>query len=148
MIPTQKANTSRIRLYIFAGLAVVLAVCAVRLHATNAALYYQMTFARLTQIDQQAVQEGAAYLIDDPQKAIRTAQLWALGHGVELDEISFIRTGQSGRSLGMGINRRIPTYIAMLAYGLPNRTVSVAAWANWQDPSHPEGSKPRLVAAR
>ena len=136
---------------LLAILALVLAVWALSVHATTGLIYYRLTFARLTLIDRQAVREGAAWLREDPPRALRTAQLYALDHGVEAGEIGFIRTAADGQSLGMGLNRKIPAYIATFAIGLPNRTVSVSAWAPGQagkSPDSPGSGSSLLFAAR
>ena len=143
------ANATRgFRRRLLAAVAIGALASAVMVHAASALMYYRMTLIRLTAIDQQAVREGAAWLREDPPRAIRTAQLYALDHGIAAGEIGFIRTAPDGSSLGMGLNRKIPAYIAVLALGLPGRIVKVTAWAPWRDnqsPNSPDSHSLRVA---
>jgi hypothetical protein len=118
-------------------------------HAINAMLFYQMTATRLTLIGQTAVREGAELLVDDPASAIHLAQYCALSQGVVQSEISFIRTADHGRSLGISLKRKIPLFIAMLSPIVSKRMVCVTVWARARSkPSTqlPYGSAPLLIA--
>ena len=63
-----------------------------------------------------------------PERAVDVARTVVLAHGITDAEIAFIRTTTDGPSLGMCLRRRVPTYFATLAMGLPSRVVSVTVW--------------------
>jgi hypothetical protein len=108
-------------------------------HSIVARMCYDLYCARLGMAASMAARTGAEYLPTDPTMAVQVAHAYAKLSGILPGEIIFIRVTPDHRTLSIRLNRRMPTYIALFAVGLPSRDISVTASAQTRS-DHPQAA--------
>ena len=80
---------------------------------------------------------GAEYLPANPRAAVRIADAFAQRHGIAPAEIVFTQLSPDNSVLTIRLDRKIPSYVAVLAMGgLPARDIDVTASAWRQRSGH------------
>ena len=94
--------------------------------------YYRLNSQSLQLIALMAVKVGAGCLPANPRAAVRIADAFARDHGIAPAEIVFTQLSPDNSVLTIRLDRKIPSYLAVLAMGgLPARDIKATASA-WQ----------------
>jgi hypothetical protein len=104
-------------------------IAALIVHSISADMYYHLNILRLQTAADLAVRAGAEYLPTDPRTAIQVAAAYAERNGVAFNEIVLVGVDSDKRTLRIGLNRKIPIYLALFAVGLPRGEIAVTASA-------------------
>ena len=105
-------------------------------HSILAKVDYDLCSVSLEMVASLAARTGAEYLPADPRMAVQVADAYAKLNGILPREIIFIRVTPDHRTLRIRLNRKLPTYITLLAVGLPSREIAVTASAQKRS-AHP-----------
>ena len=101
-------------------------------HSICAREYYYLNVRELQVMALTAVKIGADYLPTDPRAAVRVADAYVQSQGIAPPEIVFTQLSSDNSVLTIRLDRKIPSYVAVLAMGgLPARDIDVTASA-WQ----------------
>ncbi len=98
-------------------------------HSIVASVYWSTNSASLQILAKEAVTAGAQYLPQNPRVAIWIADAYATRYGISPSEIAFTGTEADNLTLTIRLCRIVPWHVAMLAVGLPDRTITVTAKA-------------------
>lgn len=135
----------RVMLIVF---AVITLPVELRVHATFAREYYDLYVKNLQLMALTAVKRGAEYLPADPRAAVRVADSYVQSQGIASAEIVFTELSSDNNMLTIGLDRKIPQFVAVLALGvLPARHINVTASAWRQGAGQPFGIKIIYVTA-
>jgi hypothetical protein len=120
---------SRLRLAALSLLAITTTTAALTVHSLAAIIYYNLNSIKLQTAAHIAVVAGARYLPDRPQSAVQVADNYLKINGVMPSEIEFTGVSRDHLSLRIGLRRKVPAYVALLAFRLPSDHIAVIACA-------------------
>ena len=126
-------KTSRLRLAALSLFALITTAAALTVHSIEATVYYNLNSIKLQTAAHIAVIAGALYLPDSPKSAIQVADTYVRVSGVMPSEIESTRVSPDHLSLRIELRRKLPTYIALLAFRLPSKQIVAVACATKRD---------------
>ena len=126
-------KTSRLRLAALSLFALITTAAALTVHSIEATIYYNLNSIKLQTAAYIAVVAGARYLPDRPGSAIQVADTYVRVNGVMPSEIRSTRVSPDHLSLTIELRRKLPTYIALLAFRLPSKQIVAVACATKRD---------------
>jgi hypothetical protein len=126
-------KTSQLRLAALSLIALITTTAALTVHNIEAIIYYNLNSIKLQTAAYIAVVAGVRYLPDLPGSAIQIADTSVRVNGVLPSEIESTRVSPDHLSLTIALRRKLPAYIALLAFRLPSKQIVAVACATKRD---------------